>query len=113
MTPPTALAALEPKPLPKGIFLWISISMPHSFSPRCSSNLWAEKLAVFFSGSIDNLPPSPVIREMRIPGLSEKRATISSPGLSSAKPRMSKPTATLATEAGAKTLTEFMFCLGI
>jgi hypothetical protein len=52
------------------------------------------------------------MRVMRSPGLSENLATISSPGLSIAKPSISNPTATFATEAGAKTLTEFMFRLG-
>ena len=97
-----SLAALEPRPLPKGIFLWISISMPRSLLPRWRRSAWAETPAVFFFESRGRRPSSPVILVMRRPGVVEKRATISSPGASMQKPSTSKPQATLATVAGEK-----------
>ena len=66
--PPTALAALEPRPLPNGIFLWISISTPRSALPRWRNRAWAETPAVFSLASSGKRPPSPVILAIRRPG---------------------------------------------
>src|SRR5882724_9808954 len=52
-------------------------------------------------------PPSPTILEIVTPGSSFKVSTTSSPGKSTANPRISNPQQTLATVAGAKALTDF------
>ncbi len=102
--PATAEAAEEPSPLPNGIFLWISISMPRSVIPRWRRRSRAATPAVFPSTRFGSLPLSPVILVIRRPGLSECLTVISSPGESMANPRTSYPQATLATVAGAKTV---------
>ncbi|MNL06085.1 hypothetical protein D3C87_1267110 [compost metagenome] len=105
--PATVLAELEPSPLPIGIFLCNSISIPTSGRPICARYCLAIALTVFLSGFKGNLPSSPVIFKRDTPGLSVSRIITSSPGSFTAKPRTSNPHTTLATVAGAKTFTDF------
>ncbi len=99
-TAPTAEAAEPPRPEPSGMPLSISIAKPNggrSLSYIASS----ARPAVFFSGSCGSLSAMPLMAEMMTPG-SLRRATVTrSPRASTAKPRMSKPMATLPTDAGA------------
>ena len=80
--------------------------------PRWRRRSWAATPAVLPSTVLGSLPSSPVMLVMRRPGLSEWRAITSSPGESIAKPSTSYPHATLATVAGANTLTSFKIGAG-
>ena len=101
--PATALAALEPKPLPMGIFFFSLIFIPTSGRFIFCNKLITLALTVFFVGFKGNLPSSPSIEMMLTPGLSVISIISSSPGSFTAKPNTSNPQTTLATVAGAKT----------
>ncbi len=99
-TAPTADAAEPPRPEPSGIPLSISIAKPNGGRSFSYIAIRARP-AVFFSGSCGSLPAIPLMPVMTTPG-SFRRATVTrSPRASTAKPRMSKPMATLPTDAGA------------
>ncbi len=102
----TALAALDPSPLPEIIFLRISISTP-ILMDKLEIIFVSATVAVFFliSNGIPLL--SPMIFKILIPGLSVTLTIISSTGVLIAKPIISKPGPTFETVAGTTTFMLF------
>ena len=99
-TAPTADAAEPPSPEPSGMPFSMCMSKPKSgFAATFSAN--SARPAVFFSGSVGSSDTTPEEPVMRTPGVAERVTVTRSPRASTAKPRMSKPIATLPTEAGA------------
>src|SRR5439155_1456314 len=100
------LAALPPNPLDSGRPLRMVIATPRR-SPSAVSSAWTATPAVLRAASRGSRPPSPTISSMSTwgSGPSLNRADTSSPGASRAKPRTSKPHATLETVAGANAVT--------
>src|SRR6266849_2478419 len=103
-TAAAALAALPPRPLESGRPLRMQRVTPRR-SPSFASSASAATPAVFFEAARGSRPPSPVISSIRTPE-GARRAVTSSPGVSKAKPRTSKPHATFDTVAGAKAVAE-------
>ncbi len=106
-TLPAALAALEPNPLPSGIFLCSSISMPWLLL-RNSSSRSTPTPAVFLFGSRGSTPPSPVIFSKLTPDLRLSRTIISSPGVSKSKAKNIKSTGYICNSSRRKN-TQFFF----
>src|SRR5260221_12080598 len=103
-TAATALAALPPRPLESGRPFRMQRVTPRR-SPSVASRASTATPAVFFEASRGSRPPSPVMSSIRTPE-GARRAVTSSPGVSRAKPRTSKPHATVGTVAGAKAVAE-------
>ncbi len=104
-TAATAEAAEPPRPEPSGMPFSIAASKPKpGFNTSCMAS--NARPAVLRSGSrgTSTTPEDP---EMVTPGLSVRVTVHLSPSTSTEKPRMSKPMATLAAEAGAKAVALF------
>ena len=103
-TAATAEAADPPSPEPSGMPLSISTSMPKSrFSASAIAS--SARPAVLRSASSGSDSVVPVIARMRTPRLALRVMRTRSPIASTVWPRMSKPTPTLPTVAGAKAVT--------
>src|SRR5437764_1136964 len=102
-TAPTAEAAEPPRPEPSGMPLSISRVKPN-LGCRASCMASSALPAVLSSTLCGSSPAIPLTADIVTPGAAVAVTVTRSPSASTANPRMSKPIATLPTEAGANAL---------